>query len=62
MNLDFRSEMALAGACAFAAGRKASHSDTQCGCAPAQAADDTTVTETVTTMAGEPAKLLARAS
>lgn len=62
MNLDFRSDTAVAAARAFAAGRKASHSDTQCGCAQAQAADDTTVAETVTTMADEPAELLARAS
>ncbi len=62
MNLDFRSETAVAAARAFAAGCKASPSDTQCGCAPAQVADDTTVAETVPTMATEPAKLLARAS
>jgi hypothetical protein len=65
MNLDFRSEMALAGARAFAAGRQSGQTGAQGSLAQvvvARPADDTTVTEIIATIVTEATKELAAAS
>lgn len=62
MNLDFRSEMAVAGARAFAAGRQSGQTGAQGGPAQlvaAQPAGDTTATEIIATIVTEATKELA---
>ena len=65
MNLDFRSEMALAGARAFAKGLPVGQADTKDGSAllaAARSADDTAATDIVATIVTEATKELAAVS